>query len=441
MDKISLLHIGDIHYDDNTIHSFPLECLTMNEYVWPKLSDPERKSIAPYIIRVVKKQLFRHIEEQTFNSIILTGDLCSHGVTSDYEACLNYLEIQFQNFCKKVQRDDLEIAVGNHDLDAECPYDQNSIESRFTKFCDLLESKGLRKYPVTNVSEKIIPVNVGKVLLLNVNSCLEFGNPNLHSMEIQETIKGILDSEKDEKQKQRLLNRLLNVPYIPSSVIADICEKIKSNPDCLPVIITHHNFLSSRVFNPKKGHGGILNDGIVTQKLLDLDRSVLVLHGHIHDDPIREINSNNGKIIYVSAPLLFPLIDRDEGEKFGYNVIHIIFSNTQDRTPLGCEIEHYQLENFKIDIKSKKQIRFFDSVNAVECLSDLEKAILKRVLCSDTDVYLSSLFDFLKEGKIVDDSYAITELIEVVRGLYWLKLVKFRENRTNIEYSILRGWF
>lgn len=441
MDKISLLHIGDIHYADKTIHSYPLESLTVDEYVWPTLSDPKRKSIAPYLIRAVKKQLFRHIEGQTFNSIILTGDLCSYGEINDYEACLNYLEIQFQNFCKKVQREDLEIAVGNHDLDAECPYDQKNIESRFSKFCYLLESKGLRKYPIMSVSEKIIPVSVGKVLLLNVNSCLDFRNLDLHSMEIQGTINRILDDEKDEKQKQRLLNYLLNVPYIRDPLITEICEKIKSNPDCLPIIITHHNFLSNRVFNPRKGYGGILNDGIVMQKLLDLDRSVLVLHGHIHDDPIRVINSNNGKIVYISAPLLFPLINRDEGEKFGYNVIHIIFSNTRDHTPLGCEIEHYQLENFNVVIKSKEQIRFFDFAKAVERLSDLEKVILKKILCSDMDMYLCSLFDFLKEEKFVDDDYTITELTEIVRRLYWLELVEFRERQTNIEYSILRGWF
>lgn len=437
MGQISLLHIGDIHYDSQTTHRYSSEPRTRSEYIWSELSGDEKKNLAPYLIRLIKKQLFKHIEEERFDSIILSGDLCSGGRINDYMACLNYLEIQFQNFCKMVKREDLEIAVGNHDLNADYEYDSKKIERRFADFCDVLKSKRMRKYPIFDVNEKLIKTSDGNVLLLNVNSCLEFGNLDLHSKSVRTTISNELKNGASKSER----NRLLNVPYIGESLISSICEIIKKNPDCLPIIITHHNFLRCRVFDPNMEYDGILNEGTIRQKFIDLNRSILIVHGHIHDDSITTIDLKGGKVVYSSAPLLFPLVSRSGGVSFGYNVLNVIFGNNPEKTPLGCEIEYYQLNNRGTFSMRRESIKFLDSSEAITYLSDLEKSILKKITSINENIYVGLLLTTLKEAKIINSSYELAELIQVLDRLYWLNLIEFRKISTNIKYSIVRGWF
>ena len=119
--------------------------------------------------------------------------------------------------------------------------------------------------------------------------------------------------------------------------------------------------------------------------------------------------------------------------------MHIIFRQYARQNSIGSKIDIIRL-NF-CHKKLKEPIRFFDSASAIERLSYLEKTILKKILCLGKDIYLGSLLNLLKEEKIVNNNYTITELLQIVDWLYWLELVKFRENQTNVEYSILRGWF
>lgn len=428
MHKLSILHIGDIHFNKEIHQKLYFSPIKNGEYNWSELSPLNRKKIAPYLIKIIKKNLYEQIESSQFDAIAFSGDLCSRGVITDYERCLDYLDIQFQYFSKELSKGKVEITVGNHDLDADIEYDQNNVKERFLKFCELLESKQFNKYPILEIHKNKIETDNGKLLILNVNSCLEFGNIDNHSEVTRKVIRDILKGVGGDKER----NRLLNVPCIRNSLLTSIIKEIESNPDYIPLIITHHNFLPSSHFTPDKEYDGMLNNGIIMQKLLDLKTSVLVLHGHIHDDPIRVFQSKYGKIIYISAPLLFPLLEKEKGMKFGYNVINLIYSETEKKKPMGCEIHQYYLNNYKIKCKTIGPIIFLDAYNNIKELTGSEKEILKKIHCYGRDLYLNEL---------INEAYSIDQLEQIVDRLFWFGLIQLEKNPTVVGNSVVGGWF
>jgi hypothetical protein len=154
---------------------------------------------------------------------------------------------------------------------------------------------------------------------------------------------------------------------------------------------------------------------------MTLNKPVLFLHGHIHDDPIEIVNSpmyRNSKIICVSAPLFIPIKETNI-KNIGFNKIKIIFG---DKVPIGCEIELHRLNGAKMERK-KERIRFWDPPYTVALLTEEEEKIFSYV--DDRMVYLNKIktrYNELREKKLTID-----EVEEYVDRLSWLGLVDYKE--------------
>ncbi len=436
MGQLKLLHISDIHYSSNEIYQTPSDLEELSEYVWSELSMEEKVNLSQILIRKIKKALYFHIEKEKFHSIIISGDLCNKGSLEEYSNCLDYLTLQFQNFSKKIRKMDVKIAAGNHDLISNLPYSSKNLKKRFLPFCNLHRKKGFQTYATDSIKCTIIEENACKVLLINVNSCLEFRNLKLLTPVQQKAIKLMISQLGDRAD----LNKLLNIPYISPQLIDSISKIIQSREDCFPIIFTHHNFLRiGGPFNPDREFDGIINEAEICQKLESLNRPILIFHGHIHNNREQELNRGKSKLILSSAPLLFPHISFYNDEKIGFNIVNIIFANNLNRTPLWCEIENHQIEGCNINILPKNMIRFYDSADAIQFLSENEKNLLMFINQIGADEHLDVIYQKIKGKGIVHIDFTFDELMASINLLFGLNLIKFRENKVNPNSSVVRG--
>jgi Icc-related predicted phosphoesterase len=437
MGQISLLHIGDIHFSSNEIYKTPSNPREIQNYTWSKLSDDEKTDLLQYLIRKIKKSLFLHIEEENFDSVIITGDLCRQGILPEYDSCLKYLKIQFQNFSNSIPQNKVEISAGNHDLISYIPFDEDHITARFLPFCELLECNGYRQYATDNVDVTIIEKNEGKIILLNINSCLHFRDLSLLQPSHRETIQKMIRRGGEQQD----FNRLLNVPYIPMQLIDEICRIIQEHPDCLPIIFTHHNFLRIGNFDPNREYDGIINEGPIIQRLESLNRSILILHGHIHYCDKKESGSIGARIVFSSAPLFFPQKTQIVGEMYGYKILHIIFADDELRTPLGCEIKSYTLKGCNVVAEESIKIPFIDPSDSVESLNLQEIPIYRVISQLRNEEYLGDCLKKLRrDGTIPPESeYSNETFISVINNLSWRKLIVYKENKSNPLRGIIQG--
>jgi len=436
MGQLKILHISDIHYSTEEINQTLSDTKDIDEYTGSELSSKEKLNLTHFLVRKIKKALYFQIERENFHSVIITGDLCNRGILTEYSNCLDYLTLQFQNFSKQLQKDNLKITAGNHDLISNLDYTPENKKRRFLPFCDLLRKNGFREYTTDLIQPIIIEEDSCKILLFDINSCLEFGNLDLLPPIQQEAIRLIISREGERAN----LSKLLNIPYIDNRFVESICETIRLNEDCLPIIITHHNFLRiGGPFNPDREYDGIINEAEICQRLATLNRPILIFHGHIHNNREQEIVSRKSKLIFSPAPLLFPHQIYCKDEKIGFNVINIVFANNPNRTPLFCEIENHQVEGCNITILKNKPVRFYDSADAIQFLSETERNLLTYINRIGADEHLDVIYQGIKKIGIVNNDFTVDDLMDSVKFLLGLNLIKFRVNKKNPGLSVVRG--
>ncbi len=278
MGSISLLHIGDIHFSFEEIHQTPSNPRNIGCYDWSELSEAEKSNLIQFLVRQIKKSLYDTIERENFGDIIFTGDLCRQGDRQGYQDCLDYIKLQFHNFSKRISQSQLKISAGNHDLCSNYDYDPDNLRRRFIPFCNILTENRFSEYAIDSVIYERIENENGKLLLININSCLEFGNITHLPQSRQDAIIALVDNPDSNANR----NYLLNIPFINENILNQICEIIQDNFDCLPVIFTHHNFSHIGQYHHARENDQILNAGLICDKLESLHRPILIFHGHIH---------------------------------------------------------------------------------------------------------------------------------------------------------------
>lgn len=438
MKQISILHIGDIHYSKETNSLCQnVEPIDFERKDWTDLSEIERKKIAPHIIRTIKKQLFAHIENEKFIAVILTGDICDKGDITAFTECLEFLTLQFHNFSKLVNREKICLTAGNHDLNSR--YDPENLQSRFESFLFSLRNKNFKEYSTDTIFEYPFEINGCKIILLDINSCLEFGNILRQPEHIQRYIQATREHEGDLAD----LNKILNVPYIRDTFFDAIIEKVKNYPDHLPIIYTHHNLFPMRHFVEGKEYDGILNCGPFQERLYSLKRPVLFVHGHIHDNPsdIHVCPESEEKIVFISAPRFFPIVKYTDSSIFGYNIININFSDRNPSIPLSCELHKMQFDVKNGVLKREKEnpIPFYDSLRALPYVVDIDQAILYEINGHPNGIRLNKLMESIKSKEIVSTTYTNADLVSALEQLRAIKLIQFRENESDIDYSTIKG--
>ena len=251
-----------------------------------------------------------------------------------------------------------------------------------------------------------------KALIIAINSCIGCGERKLYPEAIRDAITKFMGTSSDKDFED------LDTPMFQTNNINTLADLIRSvDNKCIPIILTHHNLLTQNI--PRIAmYTELINSGYMRDILISLDRPILYLHGHLHDDPVEIITSprhKNSKIISISAPLLFPNT-KYESIKFGFNKIKLVYS--QDKTPIGCEIINNKFVSLTPE-KTILRIRFWGPPDTMALTTRREKDLLKFI---DKKMYLADLMENYNQES--GQNSPIEEIEKLVNELDWLGLVE-----------------
>lgn len=423
-----MLHIGDIHYtridkDDRPVDRKDLQFPeSLNEI----LSERSYQTII--------KSLMQEIEESP-TAILVSGDLATYGKIESYKDCLQFLKERIPaDFFDSEPFQKLFIVPGNHDIDRE-KISEQSLYLKFKPIQEALEEKSFPEIPVPNLkTEKLCQDPACSILVISINSCIGCGERRYYPKKIRDAISESLDcneEDTDDEELMELCYEMIDTPVIEAEDIGKMVHCIQSDENILPIILTHHNLLPQK--RPRIAmYMELLNSGYIRERLLMLNRPIIYLHGHLHDDPIEIIQSpryEKAKIICISAPLLFPNT-KDETKKFGFNKIKIICG--EHGIPIGCEITCHRPIEANMD-KKEARIRFWDPPITIALATQEEKNIL---CCINEEMYLSDLPD--KVDKKYGVNLSIKEVEESIDQLSWLGLVDYTARYGPIPMRLVR---
>ena len=290
--------------------------------------------------------------------------------------------------------------------------------------CQYMCSTGLGQ--IASVQKKIKKAS-GKLILFGLNEKLK------RLFEITRLSKIITIN--CEKQKV-LCYEDIDTPIFTEDDIDEVIEHIESaEKQYLPIILTHHNLLPQK--RPRIAmYTELINSGYFRERLENLNRTIIYLHGHVHDNPIEIIQSGkhkHAKIICISAPLLFPNTEF-ESKKFGFNGINIIFGT--HGIPLGCKITRYRISE-GVDKKEEERIRFISPPDSFNFATQDEIAIFNSIYKEKRDIHLVHLMDIAKKEN--GENFSINEIEASVDRLDWLGLVNYSpKNNDPIHTRVIK---
>jgi hypothetical protein len=426
---IELLHIGDIHYNcrDTEVSSAD----DKDEGFPGLLKDISMERPYKIILEDLQKEISKSPE-----AILMSGDLSTLGKIDGYRECLDFIKdcippIYFGT------KDKLFLAPGNHDVDRR----RVSEVSLFPKFDPILDALREKQFPLIPINQNVISeINkpCGNLIIILINSCLGCGEKRYYH-DLAEFVPKIFELNKDYEN--------IDTPIFQIEDIKSMIDFIKTkDKSYLPIILTHHNLLTMRKLRFAM-YTELINSGYLRDQLLSLDRPVLYLHGHIHDNPVEIIqspDSKDSKIICISAPLLLPLKEAGNSKmssnktkimenKLGFNKLKIIFN--QNMKPLGCEIGLFEYENGRTII-SKKRIRFLSSPFTKSQATRRELDLLDLIKEKGMH-YLFQFKNFYEEK--FNENIDINELHNLVDELDWLGFVDYDRTEEELEMGFIES--
>jgi len=422
MKQISLLQIGDIHFDSinksKLISGIDHKDQHFNGNLIKKIN-------CNTICTTILKKILREMQDSANKIIIFTGDLSNRGDQKTYETCVNFLQDRIPgSFFNPSSDSHIFIVPGNHDVDRNKVQLIDDYIPKFERINVILKELKFPEIPLDGIKFYNYQFNKCSIRFFSINSCIGCG-------EIRFFEKEITDQLKKSKLNKKNYD-ILDTPLIQSADIEQVKEEIEKDPNTLPVILAHHNLLPQK--KPRIAlYAELLNGGYVRDELLKLNRPILFIHGHIHDDPIEVIESpvyKNAKVVCISAPLLFPLLNDDQ-TNFGFNKIKLIFTDTG--VPLGCEIEKIRSMNTR-ENDYPIRIPFVKPFESHAYLSTIDKIVLEQLRNMNSTFYFFELLDICKKNKKSIKSN--TELNDCLIRLNWFGLINYSDDQQCVNSPV-----
>jgi len=416
--EITLLHIGDIHF----------QFIDKNDGQIDKKDErfPERlNKILPRknyqnVIKVLRKEI-----DNSPSAILMSGDLSTYGEMESYINCLEFIKKNMQmDFLKSKLPPRFFIVPGNHDIDRKIEFDE-----RFQTINNALNEMKFPKIPYPKAIIKELKEDSSTILVITMNSCIGCGEIRYYPIEIREAISKSIDLTCEERKV--LCFDKIDTPIFTEDDIDEVIDHIKSAKDeYVPIILTHHNLLPQK--KPRIAmYTELINSGHFRERLFGLNRPIIYLHGHVHDNPVEIIQSTKykyAKIICISAPLLFPNTEY-KAQNFGFNKIKIVFNSYG--YPLGCVINYYRV-NEGIDKKEEERIRFNYPPDSLRLATKNDIMIFNSIYKEKEDVHLTHLKSTTKKEN--GDCFSTDEIEESVDRLDWLGLVNYNHQKNVPNY-------
>lgn len=349
---IRVLQVGDVHYPGWKELRPPVDNKDLG------ISGDLARSVGTHPVQLILRDLAVRLHKRRYDAVVLMGDLTTKGSFAEFEKALGHLSPLFNLKRLNAAGQRAFYVPGNHDVNRDVAI-RDGMEAKFDGLNDAGAKRGWPRFPVRGVNQ--VDINPSAALLL-MNSCLGCGEPRMIPASVRNAISAALDTalkSSDPKIALEEYYEQLDTPALHDDALTELAARLKAlSPKCLPIIVAHHNVLPQR--EPRLApYTELINAGRLRDVITGSNRSVLYLHGHIHDDPVEIVTDptrRQAKLISIAAPEL----------QEGFNEVVVYLD--RDNTPCGCQVMPVRLkgasgivEGAPIDISLTDQTRSMKS--------------------------------------------------------------------------------
>ena len=258
------------------------------------------------------------------------GDMTDFGRIEGYKAGLNYVANALQIGAGRSNGSIFAgIVPGNHDIDrqlAKLP----SMTAKFAPLNAALHAAGFNPIPVERSHVRDFGRAGAPCTVIMMNSCWGCGASEYIPQEFRSGVGSAIETAiaaGDAKVLSAYYDRQFDTPAFSNESVEHLVEQTGSlSKEQQLLVVAHHNLLPQRLTRLAP-YTELVNSGAVRASLMEADRPILYLHGHIHTDPIEVLSVPGGDVLVcVSAP----------AAEAGFNLIEIVFTRTG--SPLASHV-------------------------------------------------------------------------------------------------------
>lgn len=408
-----ILQVGDLHYPE--WRTLP----NRTDLKDKGFSSTLATSISSASIQVVLRRIAKRVYERSYDYVCLVGDLTTNGDLPGYEAALKQLTpLLLQGPNRAASRDSCIIVPGNHDVNRPLA-ESGTIDSKFNPLNEYLAQNGLNLVPVRSIKQHAADQK-SLVALFSMNSCLGCQEKHYLSEPLRALmLKSLKKSSRSYFTKSQLKQldgfyELIDTPSFDDNSIQELLDLISQTPRrMVPIIVAHHNLLPQAT--PRIAiYTELINGGRLRRTLLNSNRAVLYLHGHIHTDPIEVVTDPNSgsQIVIISAPRI----------DSGFNEIELFTLNPNDG-PCGGRVVPYRVSSGSALARGKPV--YFPVGVPNPFASSLSHAVM-RALATHRQLYWPALLsEITKDSYLPRGARRTIDEKELIRGVVALHFAGF----------------
>ncbi len=281
-------------------------------------------------LRAVLTRINRMCQREHPTAVVFMGDFTDKGSIEWHEQALRHLTLLCRPRCRSERRMPLLFVPGNHDVNRDEARELGPIQ-KFERLRELAEKYKWQSPPLnepivvkisnldgTSIDTLLINTAIGSWEIQNLPSFLQsaLSDESLEDLPIDLGSQDESDASRAIPQQsgsREPTNRFdqyygqLDTPYISKQMLSRLLQcvgSIDSEGAC--IVVGHHNILPQKT--PRiAAYSELLNGGYFRRQLLEAGKTIVYLHGHIHQDPIEIISDPKiprSKIISISAPMI-----------------------------------------------------------------------------------------------------------------------------------------
>lgn len=325
-----ILQIGDVHFPSSKNVKYDLDDKD------PSFPIGLKDIISRKKLKTVFRSLYSTLEEKTVDAALLMGDLTNIGSLKGFISCLDFITESLQIGEHKERDIFVGLVPGNHDIDRNLAK-TGVIEDKFKLLEKEARKFGIPDFSTNTIKTTSVPKINPRAKIVLLNSCWGCGEREFIPEPFRDIIYNGLKNLIDKGGPEALgayYDRQLDTPAISAEHVASAVKEIAScDAHSIPIICAHHNLLPQHTTRLAP-YTELVNSGSLRSSLIDLDRPIIFLHGHIHEDPIEIISSpKGGKLISISAPHILD----------GYNLLRV--RHDRKGVPFICYIDKFRFDD------------------------------------------------------------------------------------------------
>jgi hypothetical protein len=329
--RIKIVQVGDVHLARTARLGRPVDDKDR------RFPTDLRNRMATTPVKAVFRSLHRLLKQEPIACLLFMGDYSEVGVLKDFGSCMRYLAESLEiGSGRRFEKLPVGLVPGNHDINRELAA-KPGLKRKFQPLQKALAAVKLPSFPIDSPIWLKVQNGVCRIDVALLNSCWGCGArefiPEEFRAEIAKAIDDTIKRGVDERATHAYYNRQFDTPAFSDRTVQELINDAASVPgNSLILACAHHNILPQRQTRLAP-YTELVNSGALRNALLKLDRPVLYLHGHIHQDPVEIIHIPDGNpLVCISAPEI----------SSGFNVLELVF--TPAGLPLTCYLEPWRFD-------------------------------------------------------------------------------------------------